>query len=399
MRAMAVPGCALGNARSPSNLQETTKIMAKIKQIITLGALSYMASTSFAQNSVTVYGLLDAGVEHVNHVGASKSSLTRMPKSTNSAPSRLGFRGVEDLGNGYKAFFNLEQGIVVANGSIGQGGRGFGRLANVGLTGDFGALTLGRQNTMTFWAGTDSDVMGGGIYGPGSLDSYIPNSRADNALGWMKSFGNGLQLGATYSFGRDAVKEGPNGTPAATGCAGEVAGDSKACRAWSLLVKYNTKAWGMAFSNDRLHGSDKGGVFGGMNRSNATDNRAYLTGWFMLDKAKIGAGIMHRKNDGNPANSRSNLWYLGASYPLTEALQLSGQYASLRYSENSKFNAALTAVRLTYTLSKRTAVFGQVGNMHNSELSNTQVSAGSPGSNPLAGVNQTGINVGIRHNF
>ena len=374
--------------------------MAKMKQVFVLGALSSLVSTAaLAQSTVTVYGLVDAGVEHVNNVGADKSNLNRMPKSTNSAPSRLGFRGVEDLGNGYKAFFNLEQGIVLANGSLGQGGRGFGRLANVGIMGDFGMLTLGRQNTMTFFVGTEADTLGGGIYGTGSLDSYIPNARADNAIGWMKGFGNGLQLGATYSFGRDTVKEGPNGTPAGTGCAGEVAGDSKACSAWSLMIKYNTKAWGVALANDRLHGSDAGGVFGGLNRSNATDNRTYLTAWFMAGKAKIGTGILHRKNDGNPSNVDSNLLYIGATYPLTDALQLAGQYASLRYSNDSRYNAALTAVRMTYTLSKRTAVFGQIGYIQNSDLSTTQVSGGSPGSNPAAGNNQTGINVGIRHAF
>jgi predicted porin len=69
------------------------------------------ASASHAQSNVTIYGLLDAGVEHLNNVGSSGSHLTRMPTLTGTVPSRIGFRGTEDLGGGMRAVFTLEEGF------------------------------------------------------------------------------------------------------------------------------------------------------------------------------------------------------------------------------------------------------------------------------------------------
>lgn len=369
---------------------------------LVLGALSCLAAaTAMAQNSVTVYGLIDAGVEHVTHANASGKSLTRLPKSTNTAPSRLGFRGVEDLGNGLKAVFTLEQGIVPANGTLGQGGRAFGRTAMVGLSGDFGTVSIGRLNTMTFYAGLDADILGPGIYGTGSLDSYLPNARADNALAWMKKFSSGLELGATYSFGRDTVNAGPS--PAGTNCAGEQAGDSQACREWSVMAKYNAPTWGVAVSNDRIYGRTvtdaSSPVFGGLNSSSKADNRLYLNGWVSLGQTRVGAGVIARKNDGAAILRDSQMWYLGASTPLSSALTLSGQFATLRYKDHGEANSTLLAVRLNYALSKRTAIYGQVGHIRNKDQAAVALSGGSPGSNPGLGMSQTGINLGVRTSF
>src|SRR5256885_10380239 len=77
---------------------------------------------------------------------------------------------------------------------------------------------MGRQNSMLFWSLLDSDIIGPAVFAMGSLDAYIPNSRADNMLAWRGNFG-GLALGAGYSFGRDAVNAGPS--PAGTNCPGE----------------------------------------------------------------------------------------------------------------------------------------------------------------------------------
>ena len=114
-----------------------------------------------------------------------------------------------------------------------QGGRLFGRQAYVGLKSGLGTVSVGRIYTMTFWSGTSADIHGGGIYGTGSLDSYLPNARVDNALGWMFNQ-SGWTLGATYSLGRDAVNAGPS--PAGTNCAGESGADSRACRQWLSLI-------------------------------------------------------------------------------------------------------------------------------------------------------------------
>ena len=148
----------------------------------------------------------------------------------------------EDLGNGMSAVFTMEMGLDPGNGVSNQGGRLFGRQAYVGLKSGMGTVTVGRIYSMTFWSGLNADIHGGGIYGTGSLDSYLPNARVDNALGYMYSQ-SGLTLGATYSLGRDAVNAGPS--PAGTNCPGE-SSDSRACRQWSLMAKYDTPTWGAA---------------------------------------------------------------------------------------------------------------------------------------------------------
>jgi predicted porin len=371
-----------------------------MKKTVILGTLSCLAGASFAQPAnVTIYGLLDIGVESVSNVGAAGNTLNRMPTSTNSMPSRLGFRGREDLGNGLSAFFTLEQGIIGKTGTLSQGGRTFGRQAFVGLSGPFGSVALGRQYTMTFWSGTSADIHGGGIYGTGSLDSYLPNARADNALSWRRKFGN-LDLGATYSFGRDAVNAGPS--PAGTNCPGESV-DSKACREWSVMAKYDTPQWGAAIANDRIYGRTLSGpgdaIFGGLNSSDKSDNRLILNGWFKVGEAKIGGGLIRRANDGSTTRPDSNLFHVGASMPLSSALTLSGQVVTLRFKATSDATATVSAARLTYALSKRTAVYGQIGHISNGVLSSVAVSGGSPGSNPAVGASQTGINVGLRTTF
>lgn len=373
------------------------------KHLIAGAAALACAHAALAQgaSSVEIYGLIDVGIEHVTGVGASGDSLQRMTTSSNTAPSRLGFRGSEDLGGGNRAFFTLEQGIVMKDGSLSQGGRTFGRQALVGLSNPMlGSLSLGRQYTMTFWSGLNADTHGGGIYGTGSLDPYLPNARADNAVAWRKTLGSGLQVGATYSFGRDSVNAGPS--PAGTNCPQQI-GDNKACREWSLMAKYDTPSWGTAIAYDRQHGRSLGpapdAVFGNLNSSDKTDSRLILNGWTKVGDVKIGGGLIRRDNQGSATRPDSDLWHLGASMPVSPALTLSGQVVTLRYKNASDFNATTLALRATYAFSKRTNVFAQIGHIKNNKGSAVALSGGSPGSNPVAGASQTGLNVGLQTAF
>lgn len=374
------------------------------KHLVACVAVLACSQSVLAQNAsnIEIYGLIDVGLEHVTGVGAAGDSIQRMTTSSNTAPSRLGFSGSEDLGGGMKAFFTLEQGIVIGTGVLSQGGRAFGRQALVGISNpSMGAISLGRQYTMTFWSGLGSDIHGGGIYGTGSLDAYLPNARADNAVTWRKNFGNGFQAGATYSFGRDVVNAGPS--PAGTNCPGENSTDSKACREWSLMARYDTQTWGTALAYDRQHGRSLGtapdAVFGGLNSSDKTDSRLILNGWTKLGNVKIGGGLIQRDNEGYTNRKNSDLWHLGASMAMSPAITLSGQVVMLRYKNASDFNASLYSVRTVYAFSKRTNVFAQIGYIKNNKVSSVSLSGGSPGSNPVAGASQTGLNIGIQTSF
>ena len=115
-----------------------------MKKTLMVAALTgVFATAAHAQSSVTLYGLIDAGITYTNNQQG-HSNWKATSGSVNG--SRWGLRGSEDLGGGLKAIFTLENGFNIMNGTNGQGGREFGRQAFVGLSSDqFGAVTLGRQ--------------------------------------------------------------------------------------------------------------------------------------------------------------------------------------------------------------------------------------------------------------
>ena len=120
------------------------------KSLIVLAALGAFASVASAQSSVTLYGRVDLSVN--------KAAGTNQKGMTNGSGSRFGVRGVEDLGGGMSAFFNLEHRFNADTGVSGEGNPlaavpaarfWFGRSI-VGLQGGFGKVTLGREYTTSF---------------------------------------------------------------------------------------------------------------------------------------------------------------------------------------------------------------------------------------------------------
>jgi len=355
----------------------------------------FCAAPIFASaQSVTLYGLVDTGVEYVNNIGATKDSVVRMPNLTASVPSRWGMRGTEDLGGGLKSVFVLESGFAADSGSSNQGGRLFGRQVFVGLSNQWGQLSFGRQWTMTFWSTLDSDVLGPNIYGANSLDSYRPNARADNAIAYKGTFG-GLTVGATYSLGRDTVNAGQN--PAGTNCAGENPADSKACREWSVMLRYDASWWGLATAYDSLRGGT--GAAGGLVNSGLKDDRLHFGGYMVLSKAKLGIGGTFRNNEGS-TTSHSQLYYAGLAYDITPAFNLAGQIYYLGFNHSAN-KAWLAALRGTYAFSKRTSAYLTTGFIDNRGQLAMSVSSGSAAgtSTPAPGGNQFGAMLGIKHVF
>lgn len=365
-------------------------------KIASLVALTGLVVTGAVHSqTATLYGMVDSGVEVVSNVGAAGGSLTRMPSTTGIMSSRLGVRGTEDLGGGLSAIYTLEMGFGSDTGASGQGGRLFGRQSTVGLSGDWGAVTLGRQWTMLFWSVIDSDLVGSAVYGLGSLDSYIPNSRVDNSVAYKGKFSD-FTVGATYSLGRDTVNAGPS--PAGTNCAGENGADSQACREWSALVKYDTKTWGAALAYDAITGG-VATTFGGLTSSDKSDTRLVMNGYVKFSDVKVAGGVIRRSNDGSATKPKSDLWYAAASYPVTPAWTVTGTVAKLSYKDIDNWNSSLLAVQALYKISQRTTLYGQLGAIQNDSLSAVSVSSGAPGSNPVAGGSQNGVMLGVNHKF
>lgn len=355
-------------------------------------ALALGAAGGAHAQTVTMFGLVDLAVEHVTNVGAAGSGLSRMPGLTGSLPSRLGMRGSEDLGGGLRAVFTLEQGFTADTGGLSQGGRGFGRQAFVGLAGPWGTISLGRQYTMLFWSILDADVMGPHLYGSGSLDAYIPNARADNAVAFKGTW-SGLTLGATASLGRDTVNAG---NPAGTNCAGESATDSKACREWSALAKFDTPQWGAALAVDEIRGG--AGAFAGLTSSALKDTRVSANGYVRLGELKATLGLVRRDNEASASTPRSDLWYSAVAYKAAPAVTVEGELLELRF-KGSADAARLAVARVTYSLSRSTALHASLGQIRNRGQLALSVSAGAPGSNPRPGASQSAFALGVRHAF
>ena len=250
------------------------------KSLIALAAVAAVGAAS-AQSSVTLYGVLDAAYNNLSATNA--GTLSRVTGNGANQASRIGFRGVEDLGGGLKASFVLEAAINVDNGTgstsvansttIGQtltsgtgntganainsalassagGAQGltFNRRSTVSLAGNFGEVRVGRDLTPSFLNLATFDPFGNVGVGSalnvvlGSLNpaansvappgSPKPQIRSSNSIGYITPGG----LGGFYGQAMYAFSEVPSnctafgvaaaGTSLTNTCAG-VAGDGK----------------------------------------------------------------------------------------------------------------------------------------------------------------------------
>jgi len=366
-----------------------------MKKIVATAALAAtglaLAGAAQAQTNVTMYGLLDAAVDYNTNVDTAGHSRVWMPSLGGGMfPSRIGFKGSEDLGGGLKAIFTLETGIFVDSGSVGQGNRLFGRQAWVGLAGNWGQLTLGRNYNMLYNSMPEVEIIGPTQYGLGSIEPAIPNGREDNSIAYKGTFQN-LTVGATYSLGRDTSSAGG---PGGTNCAGESAADRQACREWSAMLRYDTPHWGITTAYVREHGGTAATAFG-LTNSGLTDSRAHFAGYTKFGAWRLATGTVIRNNEGSATVPRSNLYYLDGAYKLTPVVVLDGLAARLDY-KNSGNDTNLFMLRAIYDLSKRTSTYVAVGHVANKGAAAIALSAGG---SVGAGMAQNGVITGIKHAF
>jgi len=175
------------------------------KQVIALAVSAAFAAPVFAQNTVTLYGLIDEGFDYTNSVGG--KSLSEL-QSGYAQGSRWGLKGTEDLGGGLKAVLQLENGFNVNNGKLGQGGLMFGRQAYVGLSNDtYGTVTVGRQydSLVDYLAQTTANGNWAGYLfsHPYDNDNTDNSFRVNNTVKYASPSFAGFQAGGTYSFSND----------------------------------------------------------------------------------------------------------------------------------------------------------------------------------------------------
>ena len=114
----------------------------------------------------------------------------------------------------------------------------------------------------------------------------------------------------------------------------------------------------------------------------------------MVGDVKIGAGLIERRTR-TLIETGTDLYYLGATYPFTPQWQLDAQVSRLSVDDTPK-KSTLSVARISYILSKRTTVHGSLGYMRNAGGAAVAIDAGGTVG---AGLNQTGVMLGIRHSF
>ncbi len=197
--------------------------MSKLRFGLSTLALSVVTGsaswTALADGTVTLNGQIDNFIGSMRYNGATPSQL--MMGQSGMSTSWYGFDGQEDLGDGMKATFALEAFFQSNNGEAGRGtwDTFFGRNANIGLSGDFGAFTFGRalapQSLPDFIFNPFGDSF---TFSPLVLLSFIPYSNWTNSVvgdsGWSNEIVysppkvDGLTTNFHYQFGGVAGKNG-----------------------------------------------------------------------------------------------------------------------------------------------------------------------------------------------
>jgi predicted porin len=165
-----------------------------------------LSGGAYAQSSVSLYGLIDEGIDYTNNTHGGAAFQMR---SGNVTGSRWGINGSEDLGGGYRAIFKLENGFTANNGVLGQGQREFGRQAYVGIASEqYGTLTFGRQYdpTIDMFSGLTEGGNWGGDAGsvPFDNDNSDFDFRVSNAVKYVTPTYRGFTAEAMYAFSNTA---------------------------------------------------------------------------------------------------------------------------------------------------------------------------------------------------
>lgn len=300
------------------------------KSLIALAAVA-ASGVAMAQSSVTLYGVADIAIGDASDtLGAHANS------NINNGTSRIGFRGVEDLGNGLKANFQFEQAVSLADGSS----PGFQRQAWVGLSGDFGAIRAGRQLTPSFDAVAAYELTGTANYSAvGLVFGYSGGSRDNALIKYISPSFGGLSVSVGYVF-EDNYSIGGY--------------ETKGHYDIGLIYKNGPLAVAAAYNNARADT----GWDSRSNVENANIGAAYDFGGFKL-------AASYHYNDTLPGYAGGGVptvtpgvegYSIGASLPLGAfSLAADVVYAEQR---NGSADGVDVVVEAKYALSKRTFVYG-----------------------------------------
>jgi len=396
-----------------------------MKKVLLVSAVASMfCATAHAQSSVTLYGIIDEGVQFnsnaKNTVGGTNVGGRQVTLDSASGlnGSRWGLRGAEDLGDGLTAIFTLESGVNLNTGAFGQGSTPFGRQAFVGLSSKrYGTVTLGRQydsivtyvqpvTTIAYVAGTSLFAH------PGDLDNTDNSLRTNNTIKYASPSFSGLTFGAEVSLGGQAGN--------VTGSSGYSAGAAYANGPITLGAAYNYfknptgTAGSTGLFTDNVNGtSSLSGTLNSAYQSASSYQVAAAGGTYAIGPAVFGLSYSNTKYQSivtmNGATATFNDVEAGFKWNFTPTL-----YSGLAYNYtkgNSLSNAAGVSVGnqhfnqlslLTdYSLSKRTDVYVLGALQKASGISSTGTAAVADIGNlgDSSNSRQALVRVALRHKF
>lgn len=355
------------------------------KSLIALAVLA-ASGAAMAQSSVTLYGVADAGVTYLN--GADNwSGVT----SGNNLTSRLGFRGVEDLGGGLKANFVIEGGFNLDNGDGASGYAGakagegfqFKRQSTVGLAGNFGEVRLGRELTAAYNATARYDVFGsvgigqsrlwadGGVVdASANATAVTTNQRISNALTYVSPDFSGFKFGLNYGFGETTASNSDSGYLGAG-------------------LTYDNGPLSLGLGLERLNN--------GANSVATSDIDAWsLGGSYDFGVVKLLGGYRASTVDRAAGENKRNGAYVAVTAPVGPGLVRASYNRYENKYNGGKDKADQFAVGYVYGLSKRTSVYGTYAYIKNKDGANLyNLGAGGLKTNG----SQQGVQVGVSHAF
>ncbi|MCG1046439.1 MULTISPECIES: porin [Mycetohabitans] len=367
-----------------------------MKKTLMVAALSGMfATAAHAQSSVTLYGLIDAGITYTNSQDG-RSNWQETSGSVNG--SRWGLRGAEDLGGGLKAIFTLENGFNIGNGETSQKGRLFGRQAFVGLASDqYGAVTLGRQyDSVVDYLGplalTGTQYGGTQFAHPFDNDNLDNSLRVNNSVKYQSPNFDGFKFGALYGFSNQAGNFANN-------------------RAYSVGASYNYGPLNVAAAYLQLNNTFTNGAVSNSLGAVSSDEQEFAAGrqrtWgaglnYAFGPATAGFVYTQTKLDnllGTNSDLRFNNYEVNGRYNLTPALSVAGAYTytdGKLNGESPKWHQF--SLQTAYALSKRTDVYLQ-GEYQKVVESKTGFTATINGLAPSSFDKQVAVTAGLRHRF
>ena len=362
------------------------------KSLIALAVLA-ASGAAMAQSSVTLFGVVDTGVSYVKGSGTGGNSNYGLHNGSNSS-SRLGFRGVEDLGGGLKAGFWLEGaiGTDVGDGS-GAGlaagsGFQFGRRSTVSLMGNFGEIRLGRDEVVAYnklSAHSNFSVIGvGGFRGWGYTQGDA--IRQNNKIAYFTPNFSGFTAGVDYAFG-------------------EKAGDGQNGRYFGGFVAYNNGPLSVTAAADRKNNpSIADGSYGGSNaiftQGEKLDSYG-LGATYDFGVAKVNGLVLQvKEKNAGALNTKQTSYALGVSAPVGGVGEVKAQYAlyDLKNGAGASGKAHQLSLGYVHNLYKRTALYGTYSFLKNNDNVGFKL-GGVPAYSVATGKNSNGVQVGIRHAF